>query len=172
MAQVTFEHVSKVFPPNKGEAGVIAVDELSLEVGEGEFLLLVGPSDAAGPGTAAGALLALVAAAAFATMTGLNRRSVPGLDVMSDYFHKAGRLGVDLFFVLSGFLIGGLMLDEWKRTGTIRVRRFLIRRAFKIWPAYLICLVVSSAAIALLSIPGSDGASHSGAIRCTPCSWA
>lgn len=43
------------------------------------LVLLVGPSDAAGPGTAAGALLALVAAAAFATMTGLNRRSVPGL---------------------------------------------------------------------------------------------
>ena len=44
MAQVTFEHVSKVFPPNKGEAGVIAVDDLSLEVGDGEFLILVGPS--------------------------------------------------------------------------------------------------------------------------------
>ena len=40
----TFEHVSKVFPPNKGEAGVIAVDDLSLEVGDGEFLILVGPS--------------------------------------------------------------------------------------------------------------------------------
>jgi DME family drug/metabolite transporter len=43
------------------------------------LVLLVGPSDAAGPATAAGALLALVAAGAFATMTGLNRRSVPGL---------------------------------------------------------------------------------------------
>ena len=43
MAQVTFEHVSKVFPPNKGEAGVIAVDDLSLEVDDGEFLILVGP---------------------------------------------------------------------------------------------------------------------------------
>ncbi|MEZ0449603.1 DMT family transporter [Cellulomonas sp. ICMP 17802] len=46
------------------------------------LVLLVGPSDAAGPGTAAGALLALVAAAAFATMTGLNRRSVPGLGAL------------------------------------------------------------------------------------------
>jgi len=43
------------------------------------LVLLVGPSDTAGPEAAAGALLALVAAAAFATMTGLNRRSVPGL---------------------------------------------------------------------------------------------
>jgi DME family drug/metabolite transporter len=43
------------------------------------LVLLVGPSGAAGPGAAAGALLALVSAAAFGTMTGLNRRSVPGL---------------------------------------------------------------------------------------------
>ncbi|KQY24622.1 hypothetical protein ASD16_03645 [Cellulomonas sp. Root485] len=52
---------------------------VALGLALGGLVLLVGPSDAAGPGTAGGALLALVAAAAFATMTGLNRRSVPGL---------------------------------------------------------------------------------------------
>lgn len=46
--------------------------------------------------------------------------------------------GVDLFFVLSGFLVGGLLLDELSRTGTLDARRFLIRRAFKIWPSYLV----------------------------------
>src|SRR5262245_48091619 len=48
--------------------------------------------------------------------------------------------GVDLFFVLSGFLIGGLLLDELRRTGTLDVRRFFIRRAFKIWPSYFVLL--------------------------------
>lgn len=51
-----------------------------------------------------------------------------------------GWTGVDLFFVLSGFLIGGLLFKEIRRTGTLKVRRFLARRAFKIWPAYFVFL--------------------------------
>jgi len=45
-----------------------------------------------------------------------------------------GWAGVDLFFVLSGFLIGSLIFAEIRRTGSFDARRFLIRRAFKIWP--------------------------------------
>ncbi|HEY2586845.1 MAG TPA: acyltransferase [Tepidisphaeraceae bacterium] len=51
-----------------------------------------------------------------------------------------GWTGVDLFFVLSGFLIGGLLFKEIDRSGTLDVRRFLTRRAFKIWPAYFVFL--------------------------------
>ncbi|MGY5190263.1 UNVERIFIED_CONTAM: acyltransferase, partial [Bacillus amyloliquefaciens DSM 7 = ATCC 23350] len=40
-----------------------------------------------------------------------------------------GFLGVDVFFVLSGFLITSLLLDEHARTGRIRLRDFWIRRA-------------------------------------------
>jgi peptidoglycan/LPS O-acetylase OafA/YrhL len=47
-----------------------------------------------------------------------------------------GQTGVDVFFVLSGFLVGGLLLKEYKSTGTIRAKRFLLRRGLKIWPAY------------------------------------
>ena len=47
-----------------------------------------------------------------------------------------GWMGVDLFFVLSGFLVGGLLVQEWMKSGTIRIGRFLVRRMFKIWPAY------------------------------------
>ena len=47
-----------------------------------------------------------------------------------------GWVGVDLFFVLSGFLIGGLLLKEVTRTGRFDGVRFLIRRGFKIWPQY------------------------------------
>ncbi|CAG2159880.1 acyltransferase family protein [Cupriavidus numazuensis] len=47
-----------------------------------------------------------------------------------------GREGVTLFFTLSGFLVGGLLLREYAGTGTIDARRFIVRRMFKIWPAY------------------------------------
>lgn len=47
-----------------------------------------------------------------------------------------GGYGVDLFFVLSGFLVGGLLMKEYKQTRSLRVRNFIFRRGLKIWPAY------------------------------------
>lgn len=49
---------------------------------------------------------------------------------------RFGWTGVDLFFVLSGFLIGGLLFAEIARTRMLGLKRFYLRRAFKIWPAY------------------------------------
>jgi len=49
---------------------------------------------------------------------------------------RIGWMGVDLFFVLSGFLVGGLLVQELLKTQHIRVGRFLFRRMMKIWPAY------------------------------------
>ncbi|MGA2230896.1 MAG: acyltransferase family protein, partial [Tepidisphaeraceae bacterium] len=57
-----------------------------------------------------------------------------------------GWTGVDLFFVLSGFLVGGLLLGELRKYGRLDVFRFIIRRIFKIWPAYYV-LVLGSIAI-------------------------
>jgi peptidoglycan/LPS O-acetylase OafA/YrhL len=51
-----------------------------------------------------------------------------------------GWTGVDLFFVLSGFLIGGLLFNEIRRRGRLDVGRFLVRRGFKIWPSYYVYL--------------------------------
>ena len=56
-----------------------------------------------------------------------------------------GWTGVDLFFVLSGFLIGKQLWRELDRTGTVRVPRFWLRRGFRIWPLYfalLACLTI------------------------------
>ena len=53
-----------------------------------------------------------------------------------------GVLGVDIFFVLSGFLVGGLLMKEWKVRRGIDGKRFLIRRGFKIWPQYYFYLGV------------------------------
>lgn len=45
-------------------------------------------------------------------------------------------LGVDLFFVLSGFLVSGLIFSETDRTGSFSFFRFFVRRGFKIYPGY------------------------------------
>ncbi len=47
-----------------------------------------------------------------------------------------GGNGVGVFFVLSGFLVGGLLMKEWKTRNHVDSKRFLIRRGFKIWPQY------------------------------------
>jgi peptidoglycan/LPS O-acetylase OafA/YrhL len=54
-----------------------------------------------------------------------------------------GRLGVEIFFVLSGFLITRLLLEEHRRTGAVSLRRFYGQRAFRIFPAYYVYGVVS-----------------------------
>ncbi len=56
---------------------------------------------------------------------------------------KAGWIGVDLFFVLSGFLISGLLFSEYKRCGSISFKRFFMRRGFKIYPAFYLLLLAT-----------------------------
>lgn len=56
---------------------------------------------------------------------------------------RCGWAGVDLFFVLSGFLVSGLLFSEFKKYGKVEVGRFLIRRGFKIYPAFYVFLGVT-----------------------------
>jgi peptidoglycan/LPS O-acetylase OafA/YrhL len=56
-----------------------------------------------------------------------------------------GYLGVEVFFVVSGFLITALLLDERDMTGTISLRQFWIRRARRLLPALATMLVVVAA---------------------------
>lgn len=51
-------------------------------------------------------------------------------------FVPNGWIGVDLFFVLSGFFIGGQLWKELLKEGTISIRRFILRRGLRIWPLY------------------------------------
>ncbi len=64
----------------------------------------------------------------------------------------AGFVGVDVFFVVSGFLITGLLLRDAERYGRVRLREFYVRRARRILPAALV--VLSACAVAtLLFVP-------------------
>src|SRR5213593_3508817 len=53
---------------------------------------------------------------------------------------RGGFLGVDAFFVLSGYLITALLTQERERTGSISLRNFYARRALRLLPALLALL--------------------------------
>jgi peptidoglycan/LPS O-acetylase OafA/YrhL len=52
-----------------------------------------------------------------------------------------GFVGVDLFFVLSGYLITSILAREWQTTGDIGLRRFYFRRALRLFPALWLMLL-------------------------------
>ena len=57
-------------------------------------------------------------------------------------FDDGGGVGVTLFFVLSGFLITTILLEELDGTGQIRLRRFYARRALRLVPALVVVVAV------------------------------
>ena len=95
----------------------------------------------------------------------LDRGQIPGLDglravavllvLMGHSAHTAGfptwpllhgvvqngHIGVDIFFVISGFLITTLLVREWERHGQFNLKRFYIRRFLRIMPVYFALLI-------------------------------
>lgn len=61
-----------------------------------------------------------------------------------------GYLGVDMFFVLSGFLITSLLLREYDTTGTLDLKDFWIRRLRRIMPTAVVVLVVCTAIVGVI----------------------
>ena len=58
---------------------------------------------------------------------------------------SGGFLGVDVFFVLSGYLITCVLLDNQRTTGRVELKRFWVRRARRLLPALLVLIVVTCA---------------------------
>lgn len=58
---------------------------------------------------------------------------------------RLGGTGVDLFFVLSGWLLGGVLYKELNNTGSINIKRFLVRRWYRTLPAYYAVLLFTIA---------------------------
>jgi len=97
------------------------------------------------------------------------RRHLPALDGLraiavlvvivyhAGYARVPGDLGVSIFFVLSGFLITRLLLGEWERTGDVSLRRFYLRRALRIFPAYYAFILLTMAADTVLGARWAPG---------------
>jgi peptidoglycan/LPS O-acetylase OafA/YrhL len=66
-----------------------------------------------------------------------------------------GFLGVDVFYVLSGYLITGLLVREVAGTGSLRLGRFWARRARRLLPALLVVLVAVTAFVRYVALPGT-----------------
>ncbi len=56
---------------------------------------------------------------------------------------QGGWVGVDLFLVLSGFLVSGLLFSEYQKTQKLSIGRFYLRRGLKIYPAFYVMFVAS-----------------------------
>ena len=76
----------------------------------------------------------------------LSTRAFLGVALARCFSHIS--VGVDIFFALSGYLICTILLNEYKRTGSINLRNFYLRRAFRILPPMLVYL----AGLAILRI--------------------
>src|SRR3954467_8455715 len=103
------------------------------------------------PGVAAGRRPALDGLRAIAISLGVLYHSTFGSGWL-----PGGYVGVDVFFVISGFLITSLLLAEHQRTGTISLRQFYGRRAVRLVPALGLTLVgVGVLALAVGNAPGT-----------------
>jgi peptidoglycan/LPS O-acetylase OafA/YrhL len=79
---------------------------------------------------------------------------VGGLGADFAWLSRYGWAGVDIFFVLSGFLIGTQVLKQFKRSGSISLRGFYARRAWRILPAFAAVLALYGFFPALREAPG------------------
>ena len=66
-------------------------------------------------------------------------------------FARGGLLGVTVFFVISGYLITGLLTAEWDASGTINLPQFWFRRIRRLFPAIVLVIVVTAAVFSFAS---------------------
>ncbi len=67
-----------------------------------------------------------------------------------------GWVGVDIFFVMSGFLITSILLKEIEKNQTINLKNFWLKRIYRLWPSWLIVLVTSTVMVYFLGRSNQD----------------
>lgn len=67
---------------------------------------------------------------------------LPAIHWISPFVTQGGYMGVIFFFVLSGFLITYLLLEEKRVSQTVAVKKFYIRRILRIWPLYYLVVIL------------------------------
>lgn len=81
---------------------------------------------------------------------GLRALAVLGVLLFHLKLNTGGWLGVDVFFVISGYLISSILFKEFDSTGKISVSNFYLRRVRRIMPALLTCITISFIPLAIL----------------------
>src|ERR1700722_18163490 len=85
-------------------------------------------------------------------------RAVALLIIMGYHFGvgwlQGGFFSLDIFYVLSGYLITGLLLSKYRKRSAIKLSAFWLRRARRLLPALLIVLVVVTLLVRFVSTPG------------------
>ena len=88
-----------------------------------------------------------------------NSINIKGLYITTEFGYFISRLGknaVYLFFVLSGFLITYLLIQEKEKNSTIQLKKFFMRRILRIWPLYYFIIFLSFFLLPIVSKSFSD----------------
>ena len=78
---------------------------------------------------------------------------------------QGGFFSLDIFYVLSGYLITGLLVSEYRKRSAIKLSAFWLRRARRLLPALLIVLVAVTLLVRFVSAPVSTSTSGERAVR-------
>ncbi|NEE00406.1 acyltransferase family protein [Phytoactinopolyspora halotolerans] len=118
-------------------------------------------------GSEARALTATKPWAYVSSLDGLRGLAIAGVLLFHTGHLDGGFLGVDLFFVLSGFLITGLLLRETSGTGSVSLRRFWARRLRRLFPALATMLAAVTLTVWWLERAAAGMAANGEMVRTT-----
>jgi peptidoglycan/LPS O-acetylase OafA/YrhL len=90
-------------------------------------------------------------------LDGLRAVAILGVILYHARVLPGGFLGVDVFFVLSGFLITSLLISEWDERGGVSFRDFYARRALRLFPALGCVIVAALLLFGSLAVTGNPG---------------
>ncbi|MCF8297217.1 MAG: acyltransferase [Saprospiraceae bacterium] len=89
-------------------------------------------------------------------LTGGTYKELTKNGIYVDQFLRNMGIGVDIFFLLSGFLITYILLEEKKRHHRVHIGKFLIRRTLRIWPLYFFLIIITPILILWVDSPAPN----------------